>query len=333
MLAHVVVSHPGPTMSIEDCGPVSSVGPPSPVNVPDLQMRNVLRKLRDSGQPAYHVMGATESRARIARARELAQSGPALPRVEDLLVPSPAGGVPVRRYLPQASPKATVVYLHGGGWVVGGLDESDALCRTLAQLSECEVISVDYRLAPEHPFPAAVDDAEAAVTWVTSERSGPIILMGDSAGGNLATVAARRARDRGDSRVALQVLIYPVTDHRMNTRSYALHGELFLISASDMNWFWDCYVPDPAERASPDAAPILTPDLTGMPAAHFVIAHYDPLQDEALAYANHLADAGVAVTVDRYEAMVHGFLPLLGQVDTADEALASIAGAIRAAAL
>lgn len=302
--------------------------------LPDPQLRGILLKLRGSGLAPYHVAGVQESRSRVLRSRELADPGPEVHDVEDFFIPATKEPVRARRYTAAASDApGLVVYFHGGGWVVGGIEESDAMCRSLANASGCDVISVDYRLAPENIFPAAVDDADAAVAWASQQRPDgcSLVVMGDSAGGNLATVAARRARDRGDDAIVLQVLIYPVTDHRMNTSSYDEHGEQFLISAEDMRWFWDQYVPDMGARQSVEASPGLATDLAGMPPAHFVIARYDPLQDEAAAYASSLMDAGVAVTVDHYDAMVHGFFLLLGQVDTADQALQSVASAIRAA--
>ncbi len=251
------------------------------------------------------------------------------------MAPAPHGGVPVRWYRPTGEAAiGVIVFLHGGGWVVGGLDESDALCRELAVQSGCDVVSVGYRLAPEHPFPAAVEDAETALRWVAAqcERREPLIVMGDSAGGNLATVVARRLRDADGPRLALQILVYPVTDHRMSTPSYRTHAAPLLIGSDDMRWFWDLYVPDEQVRASPDVSVLATPDLSGMPPTLLLVAGHDPLHDEGVAYGRRLRDAGVVVAIERYPTMPHGFLPLTGVVGEADDALRLIARTASSAA-
>ncbi|WP_220186923.1 alpha/beta hydrolase, partial [Pseudonocardia pini] len=253
--------------------------------------------------------------------------------VDDVEVTVRGGTVPVRRYRALPGPvSGVVVYLHGGGWVLGGLDEADLLCRSLALHSGCEIVSVGYRLAPEHRFPTAVDDADDVVAWVARGLAPgtALTVMGDSAGGNLAAVVARRARDRGAPRIDLQVLVYPVTDHRMDSRSYAEHGHQMLISADDMDWFWSQYVPREADRISPDASPCVVEDLSELPPAVVVVAEYDPLRDESLAYARRLAAAGVETTVHRYDSMAHGFFALVGALDTAADAVRSVGGAIAA---
>jgi acetyl esterase len=275
-------------------------------------------------QPA-HLAGAHATRERI-RQRSAQSSGPDIHRVDDLEIPSATGVIPARRYQSAADPSAgLIVYFHGGGWVVGGIAEADALCRTLATESGVDVVSVGYRLAPEHPFPAALDDADTATAWLAERHpAAPLVLLGDSAGGNLAAVVARRFRDRGNFRIALQVLVYPVTDHRMNTPSYAEHGGQLFISAEEMRWFWDQYVPDRAQRSSIDISPAFVTDLRGLPPAIVVVAGFDPIADEAAAYATRLAAAGVEVRVDRYESAAHGFFPLQEQLEVAREALGSI---------
>jgi acetyl esterase len=217
--------------------------------------------------------------------------------------------------------------------VLGGIEESDQFCRTLAAATEREVLSVGYRLAPEQPFPAAVDDADAVTTWLADDGGPgtPLVLVGDSAGGNLATVVARRFRDRGRREVVLQVLAYPVTDHRMLTPSYEEHGAQLLISRDDMRWFWDQYVPDVARRSSPDASPLLADDLAGLPPALLLVAELDPLRDEVIAYARRLVREGVEVTVDRYDTMAHGFFPLVGALEMSRAAVRSVAVAVQRA--
>ncbi len=298
---------------------------------PDPQLRRLLAAMRERSAVPMREAGPAAARARVAALRAGTPAGPAMWTVEEIDVPARAGSVPVRRYRPRPdTPPGVVVYLHGGGWVLGGLDEADLLCRTLALHSGREVVSVGYRLAPEHRFPAAVDDADDVVAWVAEglATGTSLVVMGDSAGGNLAAVVARRARDRGTPRIDLQVLVYPVTDHRMDSRSYTEHGHQMLISADDMDWFWSQYVPAEDDRTCQDASPGLVDDLSGLPPAVMVVAEYDPLRDESLAYARRLADAGVPTTVYRYGSMSHGFFALVGALDTAVDAVRTVSAAI-----
>lgn len=291
---------------------------------PDPEVQALLAEARAAGAPPLHVQGVDAARAQVRETREKLGPGPEVASVTDLEIPRPGGVIPARRYRPVPSPApGLVVYFHGGGWIVGGLEESDALCRFLALRSGCDVVSVDYRLAPEHRFPAAVEDADHAVRWLADAmpRGEKLVVVGDSAGGTLAAVVARRARDRGGPPIALQVLVYPVTDHRMETASYGKHGDAYLVTADDLKWFWETYAPDPADRASPDASPLLAADLANLPPALILVAEYDVLRDECLAYADSLDDAGVEVIVERYEGMIHGFFPLIGLLSAAREAV------------
>jgi acetyl esterase len=242
-------------------------------------------------------------------------SKPKVGRVEDRTIPGPAGPIRIRLTAPEGpGPFPAVVYLHGGGWVVGSLHSHDQLCRAITRASGVAVVSVDYRLAPEDPFPAAVDDAEAATRWVADhgEEFGvdPLRLAvgGDSAGGNLATVVARRARDRGFPRLVFQVLLYPVTDSNRDTPSYLKNADGYMLTRELMAWYWDQYVPDAARRLDPDASPLCADDLSRLPPALVVTAEFDPLRDEAEHYARRLAEAGVAVQLSRYPGMIHGFI-------------------------
>jgi acetyl esterase len=287
------------------------------------------------GQP-IHEQAVPEAREQLRRARQLLGPGPGVATIEELSIPGPGGEIPARRYQPaeRRSP-GIVVYFHGGGWVIGGIDESDVLCRSLAIASGCDIVSVGYRLAPEHPFPAAVQDAVAAVQWVASSLADgrPIVLVGDSSGGTLAAVATQRARDEGGPAIALQVLVYPATDHRMATSSYEEHGQGYLLTAEDMRWFWNQYAPDLVARDSSDASPLLAVDMAGLPPALVLVAEYDVLRDEVIAYAERLDDAGVEVTVERYEGMIHGFFPLVGRLTAAQEAVDSVGRAVAKAVL
>ena len=235
--------------------------------------------------------------------------------VTDRQVPGPAGWIPVRIYrrfgLPESSP--AIVYLHGGGWCAGDLDTHEGTCRLLADASECVVISVDYRLAPEHPFPAAVDDAVAAYRWVhdhageLSIEPGRVGVMGDSAGGNLAAVIAQVTRDTDVPAPVAQCLVYPSTDARLREQSHQTFAEGFFLTKASMEWFRAKYLPDTADWDSPLASPIEQPDLSGVAPAIVVTAGFDPLRDEGQRYAERLADAGVTVRYRCYDDMVHGF--------------------------
>ncbi len=235
--------------------------------------------------------------------------------VTDRRVPGPAGWIPLRVYrrfgLPDGSP--AIVYLHGGGWCAGDLDTHEGTCRLLADASECVVISVDYRLAPEHPFPAAVDDAVAAYRWVHDHAAelaiepGRVGVMGDSAGGNLAAVIAQVTRDTDVPAPVAQCLVYPSTDARMREQSHRTFAEGFFLSKASMEWYRAQYLPDVADWDSPLASPIEQADLTGVAPAIVVTAGFDPLRDEGMRYAERLADAGVPVRYRCYDDMVHGF--------------------------
>jgi acetyl esterase len=301
----------------------------------DPEVRQMLDELQASGVLTIAMSTPQAVRARIARLRESLPPGPEVAATEDLEIPGRDGPIRMRRYRAgHDPPRGAVLYFHGGGWVLGGIEQSDAVCRALVDASGCDVVSVDYRLAPENPFPAAVRDADDALSWLlgVGAPSSNVVLLGDSAGGNLATVAARHARDDGGgARVVLQVLVYPVTDHAMDTRSYARNVEGLLLNAPDMRWFWDHYAPDPRARRSPDASPLRAPDLAGLPPAFIVVTEFDPLRDEGLAYARRLIEAGVEVTIDDYEGMIHGFFPLVGVLAAAGRAVDTIGATIAAA--
>ena len=286
----------------------------------------------DPRRPKLYELEPAAARAQAAGAVALIGPGPAVATVRDVGIPAGDVTIPARVYEPDES-QGTIVWFHGGGWVIGGLDTHDAMCRTLANAAHCTVVSVAYRLAPEHPFPAPLDDAWAALLWTSAEYpSAPLVVGGDSAGGNLAAVCALRCRDRGGPALALQVLVYPVTDHDLATASYIeRRGEDALLSSRSMTWFWDQYVPDPADRANPEVSPLRAPDLSGLPAAVVVTAEYDPLRDEGRAYAQRLQDAGVTVTADHYQDMAHPFFAFVNVFERSNEAVERVAERIRAA--
>lgn len=249
-----------------------------------------------------------------------------------------AGPIPLRVYTPRGEgPRPGLVWFHGGGWVNGDLDTHDGLCRELALASGATVVAVDYRLAPEHRFPAAVEDAVAATRWVSARAAelgidpGRLSVGGDSAGGNLAAVASAIARDGGGPPLRWQLLVYPITDCDLDTRSYRDNATGYLLTRAAMEWFWEHYIPDPAARRHPHASPLRASALSGLPPAYVITAGYDPLRDEGESYARRLEEAGVRARVDRYDGMLHGFLRRTDQLDAAREALNRIAEEMRQA--
>lgn len=282
----------------------------------------------------YHAGTPEEARRSYFQAQAALPTdrGARVHATEDRRIPVDGGEIAVRIFTPAAGQgPGTILYLHGGGWVIGTLDGFSPVCRELAAASGLTVASVDYRLAPEHPFPVPVEDAYAALQWAVQTLPGPMVVMGDSAGANLATAAAIKARTEGGPAIALQVLIYPVTDADFSRGSYAELGMgEYQLTTADMRWFWDHYVADPAGRRNPLAAPLHAPDLAGLPPAIIAIAGCDPLRDEGLAYAARLAEAGVPTTVERFDDMIHGFFTMVDLVSPANAAVRRIGADIAA---
>ncbi len=256
-----------------------------------------------------------------------------LARVEDRTIPGPGGALPIRIYVPQDRQAGPVLlYFHGGGWVLGDLESHDDVCRSLARRSGARVVSVDYRLSPEAKFPAAVDDAEAALRWAAEFGGGARIAVGgDSAGGNLAIALAMRARDRGGSGVAFQLLIYPVTDRNFETASYREFASGFGLTRENMRWFWECYLGRDADAENPLASPLRARDLRGLPPALVQSAGCDVLRDETEAFASRLHEAGAPVRCIRYRNLHHGSIRTAASYPQADRALTDCAEALRAA--
>jgi acetyl esterase len=302
----------------------------------DPQARFVLDQLAAAGAPQLHEMSPAEAR-KAFEAMQLPVPGETVARVENRVLPGPAGEVPARLYVPAGAPERSpgVVYFHGGGWVIGSPDTHDTLCAALANRTGARVLSVDYRLAPEHRFPAAAEDCYAATCWIAEHGDAfdvdatRLAVAGDSAGGNLAAVVALMARDREGPRLRHQVLLYPVTDHDFDTPSYLENAEGYLLTRDAMRWFWNHYVPDPARRDEPYAAPLRAEKLSGLPPATVVTAEFDPLRDEGEAYAGRLRDAGVAVESIRYDGMIHGFVQLLAVFDAARQAVDGLGERLR----
>jgi acetyl esterase len=279
-------------------------------------------------RPALSIATLGEARAALADSTP-ADSGPPVPvaLVRDL----DAAGVPARLYDPRpGNGGPVVVYLHGGGWTVGSIDTIEPVCRMLAAHSGCAVLAPGYRLAPEHPWPAAIEDVDTVLAWLAARvaepggGSTPVALAGDSAGAHLATIAAARARDAGRP-VAFQALVYPALDPAMSHPSYMTMND-YTLDADEMSFFWDCLLPPGTDRAGPDVAP-LNADLRGLPPTLIITAEYDVLRDEGEAYAEALAEAGVPVVAARYQGMVHGFFRRIARYDAAVTAIEQVAAA------
>jgi acetyl esterase/lipase len=278
-----------------------------------------LEQLAEAGGKPLHESTPEEARQLSAMLAAMAGPAPAMARSDDHTVTAADGAdVPVRVLVPPQGARGVIVYLHGGGWVIGTIDEFETMARKLAERTSCAVVLVDYRLAPEHRYPTAVDDCWAAVQWagahladIAGHDDVPLIVAGDSAGGNLAAVIARRARDAGEPAIALQVLVYPVTDADFGRPSYADPDNQLLLTREAMVWFWDHYLPDLERRSEPDAAPLLAESLAGLPPAVVLTAEHDVLRDEGEAYAERLREAGVPVDFRRHPGQTHGFFTIL----------------------
>ncbi|MBI3677061.1 MAG: alpha/beta hydrolase [Proteobacteria bacterium] len=256
------------------------------------------------------------------------------------IIPAPHGEIPVRIYTPVAAAAEalpTLVFFHGGGWVIGNIETHDGLCRILANESACRVISVEYRLSPEHKYPAAVEDAFAAVTWIEANAStlgvdaNRIAVGGDSAGGALAAVVAQMAKEKGKLRIAYQMLFFPVTQIGDETTSMREFAEGFFLETPTLKWFYNHYLSADADRNDPRVSPLAVKDFSGLPPAYIMLAGFDPLHDEGLAYAEKLRTAGVPVTVADYPDMVHDFIYMQNVLPQAPQALAAAAAALKGA--
>jgi acetyl esterase len=266
--------------------------------------------------------------------------GPARPmaRVEEMAIPGPAGEIPARLYVALGAPQPPqplLIYYHGGGWVIGDLETHDGLCRFLAEHSGCRVLSVDYRLAPEHPFPAPGEDCFAAFAWAAEHADelgadpARIAVAGDSAGGNMAAVVCLMARDGGGARPAMQLLLYPVTDAVGGQASRETFAKGFLLTRNDMEWFEAHYLPDGAEADDPRVSIMRAADVSDLPPAYVVTAGFDPLRDEGEVYATRMREAGVQVALRRQSSLIHGFANLTAICASARAAMFEVTGALR----
>jgi acetyl esterase len=304
----------------------------------DPQAQALLEQMAAMGAPPIDQMSVDDARQMILGMAQLAGPPEEVAKVEDRTVPVTGGEIPVRVYTPSGSgPFPVLVYYHGGGWVIGNRDSVDAPCRSLANSAQCVVVSVDYRLAPEHKFPTAAEDCYDATRWVAEHAgelavdAGRIAVGGDSAGGNLAAVVALMARDRGGPKLAFQLLVYPVTDYSWETPSYTENAEGFMLTKQSMVWFWNHYVASETDATHMHASPLRAESLTGLPPALVITAEFDPLRDEGEAYAERLKQAGVPVQATRYPGMIHGFFQMSGVLDQGKKAIDQAADALRGA--
>jgi acetyl esterase len=281
--------------------------------------------------PPFETLPLPQARAFMKRAYVAKKVEVAVGRVRHLLIPGPGGDLPMRVYVPPTGqgPYPIVVFFHGSGFVLLDLDTHDDFCRRMCVGASCVVVSVDYRLAPEHPYPAGPDDCLAATRWVAANAkelggdASRIVVAGDSAGGCFAAVTAIRIRDEGGPALRGQLLVYPVTNYpSVPTESYESFGSGFGLSTSGMQWFWDQYIPDRRIVNHPHVSPLRVANFKGLPSACVLVADYDILRDEGEAYAAALRAAGVTVVSHRCPRMNHGFLKYAGMIDEADAAVA-----------
>jgi acetyl esterase len=302
-----------------------------------------VRAMRDArmhspSRPLYEMSLAEARTADLAAI--MADRGQPLPlgAVVDIRIPGPAGQLPARVYRPVGEPPFPVLmYFYGGGWTLGNLDTGDGICRQLCAATSCLVVSVGYRVAPEHRFPAAPHDCYAATQWVAAHGHGlgadpsRLAVAGDSAGGNLAAAVTLLARERGAPRLTCQLLVYPNTNYRADTPSMRDNTDRCFFNRESVAWYWSNYLARPEDGDDPLASPLRAPDLRGLPPALVITAEYDPLRDEAEQYAQRLREAGVPVVSTRYPGMIHGFFSMSGTLDAARDAIAEAAAYLSAA--
>ncbi len=341
-----------PAPLVRDFAPVSPrpplfTAPPTPMSQPpqaprartlDQPTLDLLQQARSRGRPPLDGLSARQAREFPSWFELLFGPAPRLAVMRDVDIPGADGArLHARLYADRPDPDSLVVYLHGGGWVLGSVAGYEPYTALLAQRTGSAVLSVDYRLAPEHPFPAPLHDAQAALQYAAEQGASllgrpmrRLVVMGDSAGAALATVAARkRATQVGLRQPDLQVLLYPVTDAGFDTPSYRDYAQGYLLSAADMRWFWGQYCPDPSLRADPDASPLRAADLSGLPPTLLFSAEFDPLRDEGERYGQRLQQAGVSCRVVRCPGVLHGFVAMARALPLAASGFDTICDGIR----
>ncbi|MFO1350665.1 MAG: alpha/beta hydrolase [Gammaproteobacteria bacterium] len=305
----------------------------------DPEVKRLLELAAQMGLPDVNTLPVAEARAQFLGTRPaLAGALASVHAVHDAAVPGPSGSVPIRLYRPAASsPLPALIYFHGGGWVIGNLDSHDDICRALCAHSSCAVIAVDYRLAPEYKFPAAVDDALAATRWIAEHAPtfgvdpARLAIGGDSAGGNLAAAVTQIIRDGGGPAIRLQLLIYPATDMTLASPSIRRFAEGYRLTRAAMQWFVGHYLHSEADRHDTRASPLFAQNFRDLPPTYIITAGFDPLLDEGRAYADKLQASGVAVEYRCYEGMIHGFFGMAGALSMAGEAQRDAARALKQA--
>lgn len=296
-------------------------------------VEKMLEAMRASEWKGVAASTPAEARKFFAARAGMAGAAPDSATAEDRAIPTRAGSIKGRILMPKSgAPTSLVVFYHGGGWVIGSIDDCDFIARFMIAKTNCATVLVDYRLAPEHPYPAPLEDCWDALLWSAQEAARlkvPLVVAGDSAGGNLATVCAMMARDRHAPEIALQILMYPVCDCDTETESYRANGRGYVLTQADMSWFYDHYLQnDRNKRADPLISPLRARELKGLPPALIMTAEYDVLRDEAEIYGKRLAAAGVKVWIKRYRGMTHGFMRLQNFVDVARAGMDDVAHAM-----
>lgn len=302
------------------------------------QVQTLLDAMAQLGGPALSELAPEQAREtfRALCGMELSEE---VHRVDDRLIPGAHGDIPTRVYTPGAAvgeAHGVLVWLHGGGWVIGDLDTADSTCRALANRARCVVVSVDYRLAPEHPAPAALDDCLTALSWTVENfellgvDASKVAVGGDSAGGNLAALVCQRVRDEFGPDIDFQLLVYPVTDLTLSHPSVDENADGYFLTKASMEWFVEHYLGD-ADPKDAAVSPIHADDLSGLPPALVITAEFDPLRDEGEAYAARLREAGVPTELIRYDGQIHGFVGMATMLDDGKDALERAGAALRAA--
>jgi acetyl esterase len=293
------------------------------------------RRAQDATPPLYTLSIEQARAADLAEIRAAAGTGEPVGAVANREIPGPGGPLPIRIYRPYLPPSTTrqvtarpaLVYFFGGGWTLGSLDTGDAICRSLTNATQCVTVAVQYRLAPEHPFPAAVLDCQAGLNWVAEHAAelnvdaDRLAVGGDSAGGNLAAAVTLLAREHGGPKLCHQLLVYPNTDYRSDTESLREGTDPLLFNRWSVEWYWKHYLSSEEDGLNPLASPLRAEDLTDLPPATVITAEYDPLRDEGEKYADRLRESGVPVEARRFDGMVHGFFAMSGALDRSREAI------------
>jgi acetyl esterase len=303
----------------------------------DPQLQAIREQLEREQPPRLYTMPIEDARAAdLASIRAGAGQGEPVGNIHERTIPGPGGDQPIRVYQPAGEgPWPVLVYYFGGGWSLGTLDTCDGVCRMLTNAAPCVTVAVSYRLAPEHKFPAAVEDCYSGAAWVAAHAGefgcdpARVAVGGDSSGGNLAAAVTLLARERGGPAFAHQLLVYPNTDFQSATTSLREAGDAYFFNAKAVEWYWGMYLAREEDGANPLASPLRAASLSGLPPATVITAEYDPLRDEAERYAARLAEAGVPVDLKRYSGVVHGFFTMIGVLDVAREAVGHAARRLR----